>query len=110
MEVIAPQSFQIWAPASEDFEKFDDLFEAFNEWVLALFQADEEAGAHVVEMVENSADAFQLTCVYCTWHERANQLGVKEACLPNCYSDDVFLSTLCRPLDIEYMRTTTLAK
>ena len=78
--------------------------------VLALFDADQNMGAHVIELVENSSDVFQINCVYCAWYEIAKQLGVEEACLPSCYSDDVFLPQLCQSIGVRYDRTTTLAR
>jgi len=110
MEEIVPKTILEWAPTSVDFKQFDDPFAVFKDWLLAMFDANQQAGVHVIELVENNDDAFQINCVYCAWHEIAKQLGIEEACLPSCYTDDIYLPKMCQSLGIRYERTTTLAR
>jgi|APCry1669188910_1035180.scaffolds.fasta_scaffold00016_77 hypothetical protein len=38
---------------------------------------------------ENSSDCFLFEVHWCVWYELAKKTGVPEACIPNCYADDV---------------------
>jgi hypothetical protein len=42
---------------------------------------------------------------YCAWYEIASALGVKEACLASCYSDDIGMPAM----GIRFQRTQTIA-
>ncbi len=97
-------------PSADETRRFDDPFKAFKEYSLAGPEAARRAGCHDIEIVEDTADALQLDITYCVWHEIARQLGVEEACLPNCYSDDVVLPGSLEPLGIVFKRTNTLAR
>ena len=68
------------------------------------------AGCHVYELVNNTDDTFQMNCIYCAWYEIPKLLGVKEACLPSCYADDVYLPNALGEIDIKFKRTNTLAR
>jgi hypothetical protein len=110
MDEVAPIIFQSISPAPEDFRRFADPWEAWKKYFQAMAEADRAAGCHVYDVVENTDNAFQLNCIYCAWYEIPKLLGVKEACLPSCYADDVYLPDALRMIGIEFKRTNTLAK
>ena len=110
MEATTPLAFAHMMPSIEDTKSFDDPFKAFKEYNLAGPEAARRSGCHDIEIVEDTDDALQLDITYCAWHEIARQLGVEEACLPNCYSDDVLFPGYLEPLGIVFKRTNTLAR
>lgn len=110
MEAIAPQSFTSILPAPEDYERCSDSWVAWREYFLAMAEADKKAGCHAFEVVEDSDDVFQINSTYCAWCEIPKQLGVAAACLPSCYADEVYFPDALQPLDINFKRTTTLAR
>lgn len=73
----------------------------------AMAEADRAAGCHVYEVVENTDNTFQLNCICCAWYEIFRLLGVKEACLPSCYADDVYLPDALKMIGIKFIRTST---
>ncbi|UCD83369.1 MAG: L-2-amino-thiazoline-4-carboxylic acid hydrolase [Deltaproteobacteria bacterium] len=103
---VSPSIF----PTAEDFGKFDDSFEAFKEWYLALVDADQKAGAQFFEVVENTGDALQINYTYCVWFEIPKKLGVEEACLSSCNADDLFFPDYCREIGVGFKRAGIIAK
>lgn len=110
IEATVRQLFDSLFAGMEDFQQFDDPWHAYSEYMLATARADEQDGAHVFEIVENSDDAFQINCTYCAWYEIAKALGVEESCQANCYGDDVVFPEWLKPYGITYIRTNTLAR
>ena len=110
MEQIAPIAFPIILPTADEFRSCGDAWEAWKAYMAAMAEADQQAGCHVIDIVENSEDAFQMNCTYCAWYEIPKTFGLKEACLPSCYGDDVYFPEACRELGIEFKRTNTLAR
>ena len=111
MEATAPRAFAEMLPTTADMKQLDeDPFRAFKDYERAGPEAGKRAGCHEMEIVEDTDDALQLNITYCAWNEIAKQLGVQEACLPSCYSDDVILPGYLEPLGILFKRTNTLAR
>lgn len=105
MEATAFEVFNcLWA-AKEDFASFDDPWAAYRQYARAIARADNETGGHVFEMVEDTEEAIEMNVSYCAWYEIASALGVKEACLASCYSDDVGWPAM----GIGFQRTKTIA-
>jgi hypothetical protein len=107
-EKTYPKLFFYMFPTAEDLNKFDDPFNAFKEWFLAMMEANKNVGLFDYKVVENTGDAFQMDCIWCAWHETFRQLGVKEACIPVCHADDAFYPDYFQQTDIEYKRAKTL--
>jgi hypothetical protein len=107
-EKTYPRLFFYMFPTPEDLNKFDDPFNAFKEWFLAMMEANKNVGLFDYKVVENTGDAFQMDCIWCAWHETFRQLGVEEACIPVCHADDAFYLDYFQQTDIEYKRTKTL--
>ncbi len=106
---VAPIIFPSITPSPDDFKRSGDSWEAWKRYFMAMAEADKAAGCHVYEEVENTETTLQMNCIYCAWYEIPKQLGVKEACLPNCYADDVYLPDALKSIGIEFKRTTTIA-
>jgi hypothetical protein len=107
-EKTYPRLFFYMFPTPEDLNKFDDPFNAFKEWFLAMMEANKNVGLFDYKVVENTGDAFQMDCIWCAWHETFRQLGVEEACIPVCHADDAFYPDYFQQTNIEYKRTKTL--
>jgi hypothetical protein len=105
MEATAVEVFEcVWA-GREDFVGFDDPWAAFREYARATAKADNETGGHFFQVVEDTEEAIQMNVTYCAWYEIARALGVKEACLASCYSDDIGMPAM----GIRFQRTQTIA-
>lgn len=110
METIAPYSFIYASPRLEDYDSCGDRWKAFSEYMVSIADADNNAGCHFWEIVENTDRALEMNCTYCAWYEIPKQLGITEACLPACYGDDVFLPGALQLMGIKFIRNTTLAR
>jgi hypothetical protein len=110
MNEVTSITFPSISPTPEDFKRSGDPWEAWKQYFLAMAEADKNAGCHVYELFENTDNTFQMNCIYCAWFEIPKLLGVKEACLPSCYADDVYLPDALRMIGIEFKRTSTMAR
>jgi hypothetical protein len=109
IEATASPLFAALFPGESDFVELDDPWDAYKNYMMATMKADEADGCHVAEIVEDSDHAFQMDVTFCAWFETAKTLGVQEACLANCYGDDVVLPDALKPFGIQFKRTGTLA-
>jgi hypothetical protein len=110
VELTSPGMFGFMFPSPEEIKELGDPFDAFKRWFIALMEANQDASAHDYEISEDSGDAFGVDCVWCAWHAIQSELGVEEACIPICHTDDVFFPDYCRRMGVRYLRTTTLAR
>jgi hypothetical protein len=109
-KVTAPRVTPHWWPAAEEFLGFDDPFGAFRDWMLSLWEADREIGAHDYEIVEDSDKAVQVNVTYCAWYDTYRQLGLGEACQSECHASSVVLPSLCDALGIRHTKTGALSE
>lgn len=107
-EQTYPKLFSVSFPTSEDIGKFDDPFSAFKEWFSVMMDANKKAGLFDYETIEDNQDALQINCIWCVWYEIYKQVGMKEACIPVCYADDIFYPNYFRQTGISYKRSGTL--
>ncbi len=107
-EQTYPKLFFYMFPTPEELSEFDDPFNAFKKWFLAMMKANKNVGLFDYKMAENTVGAFQMDCIWCAWHETYKQLGVGKACIPVCHADDAFYPNYFRQFGIEYKRTKTL--
>jgi len=107
---VAPIAYPAMFPSAEDLKLTGDPWEAWKAYFVALAEACNRAGCNVYEVVENDDETFLMNGTYCAWYEIAKLLGVKEACLPRCYGDDLYFPGACRKIGIEFTRKTTLAR
>jgi hypothetical protein len=110
LEVMAPQVFAYVLPSREDFMKFDDPFDAFRQYILALAEADEKTGFRLGRIAENTNDAIQTDVTYCAFYEIAKQLGMEEACLNHCYAHDIGFQGSYEGSGIAFNMTSTLVE
>lgn len=110
MERIACPMNEALGPSSSQFQRMEDPFGAFRDYLLAFFQAEQTAGLHEYRIRENSDDAIAIDVTYCAFCEIPKQLGIIEACEPGCYSDEVFFPEHLEPLGLRFVRTQTLAR
>jgi len=97
-------------PKPEEFSAMENPFDAFKQYYMAIVAADEEAGLHDFEVIEDGEDAFQVNLTYCAFCEIPKKLGIIEACQPSCYGDDVFFPEYCEKLGMRFIRKGTLAR
>lgn len=111
-KIAIPMNKAVLPPASEiqKFKGEQGEFQAFKKYVMALWKADQQAGLHHFELVEDSEDALAVNVTYCAYCQIPKELGIMEACLPACYSDDVFFPRFLEQLGVRFVRTRTLAR
>lgn len=97
-------------PDPEKFNQFEDPFGAFKDYALKLMDADQKLGVHLYKLTENSDQALQMDVHSCAWYDVRKLLGIPEAALPSCYGDDVFFPAVVKDIDLQYLRTKTLAR
>ncbi|MBN1573207.1 MAG: L-2-amino-thiazoline-4-carboxylic acid hydrolase [Deltaproteobacteria bacterium] len=108
-ERIGGDTLEYVMPAPDDFLEFKNPFHAFRDYLTSVAEGDNREGCHRVEIVENTGDNFQMNITYCVWYDIYRRLGVPEACLVSCYSDEVLLPNYLKPLGARFVRTGTIA-
>jgi hypothetical protein len=100
-------------PSVEEFKACGDAFKSFKEYWKAANAANERAGLHEVEIVEDTEDTDDvLVCnyKYCVWREVANEFGDTYLCYPSsCYGDEAWLPRFAHEGGWEFKRSGTLA-
>jgi len=110
MDQVAVPMNEALLPSRSEFERLDDLFGAFRQYMLAFLKAEKKAGLHEYRIVEDSDDAIDICMTYCAFCEIPRHLGIMEACESGCYSDEVFFPRFLEPLGLRFVRTKTLAR
>ncbi len=96
-------------PLIKDFKACGDAFEAFKDYARAMMVADQRAGLHEVEVIEDSPSIFAYDVKYCIWNEVAKEFGVSQLCYAGrCYGDEVFFNTVLPKVGAVYKRAGTL--
>ena len=96
-------------PSGSDLKIEGDRFAFLKDWVIVLFEANRRDGLHEFEIIENNSNLLKINYTYCAFYEIPKRLGIGEAALPNCYSDDVFLPMVCSEIGVKYSRKGTVA-
>ena len=78
--MAAPMLAPYWWPTAEEFLSFPDPFAALRAWMLSLWEADREIGAHEFDLAEDTDDAVQINVTYCGWYDTYKALRMGEAC------------------------------
>ena len=110
MEATAVEAFLKSALKIEEIECFGDSMEFFRKYMSALPEASTKAGCHDMIISENTINCFQLDVHWCVYYELAKKMNVPEACIPNCYVDDLAYPDYFKTFGIKYSRKETLAK
>lgn len=109
MDVTARELLLLCLPEPELLRASGDPLSAFAAYSRGVPAVSAAAGCHEVVIAEDSPDAFEMQMTWCVWLELARALGVPDACLPNCYSDQLVFPDYMASLGIDYTRTQTLA-
>ena len=110
MDKVGMKIQQLYNPPIEAFENETDPFKAYSAFIIEEFKAEKEAGLHDYEIIEQTDDTLQINVTYCAFCKIPEMCGMKEACEPGCYSDEVFFPDYLRPLGIAFERTQMLAR
>ena len=110
MEATAVEAFSKSSPEPEVIENYGDSLEFFRTYFAPLPQVCSKAGCLDMVCSENSKNCFQLDIHWCVWLELARKMGVPEACIPNCYADDLAYPDYFKSYGIKYSQKGTLAK
>ncbi|MFZ5478364.1 MAG: L-2-amino-thiazoline-4-carboxylic acid hydrolase [Myxococcota bacterium] len=95
-------------PPADDVRAAGEPFEVLRAYFQPAPEAGRRAGCTTCT-VTDEPDAWQMDVTWCVWVELAKAMGVPEACIPNCYADDLVFPEYFRALGITYRRTGTLA-
>jgi L-2-amino-thiazoline-4-carboxylic acid hydrolase len=109
MDVTAREALLLCLPEPELLRETGDPLAAFAAYSRGVPAVSSAAGCHEVVIAEDTDDAFEMRMTWCVWLELARALDVPDACLPNCYSDQLVFPDFMSALGIDYTRTQTLA-
>ncbi len=109
MEATAAEAMLNSLPDEEDIRKVGGPFEVFRQIFSLLPKTTKEAGDLEITISENSDKAFQFDVHWCIWLELAKKMGVPEACIPNCYADEIAYPDYFKPMGVKYCRKGSLA-
>jgi len=110
MDATACEAFSLYALTIEEVKPFGDPMEFFRKYFSAFSEASIKAGCHDIVISENTRDCIQYDIKWCVWYELAKKMNVPEACIPNCYADDLYYPDYFKKFDIKYSRKGTLAR
>jgi len=96
-------------PEVDAVRSLGDPMEVFRDYLRVFPDAAHRGGCHGMTIAEDQANAFQFNVEWCVWLELAKALGEPDACIPNCYADDLVFPDYFESLGIQYKRTKTLA-
>lgn len=109
MDATAREALLLCLPEPEKVSEFSDAIAVWRDYLAPVPEAARAAGCHAVALVYDGDDAVQMNITWCVWLELARALGVPEACIPNCYSDELVFPDYFAALGVRYRRTGTLA-
>jgi hypothetical protein len=110
MDGTAAEALLLSSPEIEDIKKAGEPFDVCRSYFSAGLEAARNAGCHQMTITENTEHVFQFDIHWCVWLELAKKMNVPEACIPNCYADDLAYPEYFKSLGINYNRSGTLAK
>ena len=97
-------------PEKDDIIKFGDPIAFFSKYLAVFPAASKKAGCHEITISEDSVNCVQFDINWCVWFELAKRMDIPEACIPNCYADDLVYPAYFKSLGIKYSRKGTLAQ
>ena len=110
MDATATEALLLSLPEIDDVKKFGDSIEFFRKYMSVFPEVSKKAGCHEITITEDSTNNIQLDINWCVWFELAKKMDVPEACLANCYADDLAYPDYFKALGIKYSRKGTLAQ
>ncbi|MFZ4455780.1 MAG: L-2-amino-thiazoline-4-carboxylic acid hydrolase [Bacteroidales bacterium] len=109
MEATVVEAFSKSTPEQEAIDEYGNNFEFFRNYFAPLPESCRKAGCLDMHLTKNNKDVFQLDIRWCIWLELATKMVVPEACIPNCYADDLAYPLYFEKYGIKYSRQGTLA-
>ncbi len=97
-------------PSAEDFYACGDAFIAFKAYILEMFRIGKKAGVHDYVILENTDNCLEFDITYCAIYEYMKQIGPKEACISNCYGDEVLFPKICPTIGAAFSRKCNMAE
>ncbi len=110
MDKTAAEALLQSSPTVEEIKEYGDPIAFFRAYLAVAPQAATKAGCHDMVISESNENAIQFDIHWCVWHELAKRMGVPNACIPNCYADDLAYPEYFKAMGIHYSRKGTLAK
>ena len=110
MDETAREALLLCLPEPDAVRRLGQPFAVLREFFRAGTSACARGGCLQADFVETAEGEFGVDVRWCVWLELARLMGVPEACLPNCYSDQLVFPEYFGALGIEYRRTETLAQ
>ena len=110
MDVTAVEALLLSLPEIDEVKKFGDSLEFFRKYMVSGMIAANKAGCHEITTTEDSTANIRFNINWCVWFELAKKMDVPEACLANCYADDLVYPHYFKALGIKYSREGTLAQ
>lgn len=110
MAQSAREPMRYCLPEPEGVRAAGEPMEVFRDYLRPSPEAAHEAGCNTITIAEDREGAFEFRVSWCIWLELAQRMGTPEACLPNCYSDDMVFPEYFDELGIRYSRSGTLAQ
>lgn len=96
-------------PSPKEFASCGDAFLAFKEYILEMFRASKKAGIHDYRVRADTEDCLEFDITYCAIYEYMKKIAPKEACMANCYGDDILFPKLCPKLGASFKREGNMA-
>jgi hypothetical protein len=110
MDATAKEPMLYGFPTAEDLKDCRTVLPQFSQSTQSSIEASNRAGCLKVEMLKSTADEFSFGVTWCIWLELATRAGVPEACIPNCYADEIAFPEYFKQFGITYSRPPTLAE
>jgi hypothetical protein len=110
MDKSAREPMLYCLPEPDAVREVGEPMEVFRDYLRPSQDAASEAGCNEIQIAEDRPGVFEFHVTWCIWLELAERMGIPEACLPNCYSDDVIFPEYFEQLGITYSRSGTLAR
>lgn len=108
MDASAREPMLHCLPDPDEVRALGDPWEVFRLYLDPVAEATAKAGCQEIErVVTPQAAGFDVK--WCVWLELARRMGVPDAALPNCHSDEIAFPAYFQALGITYRRTGTLA-
>lgn len=96
-------------PKPEEFAACKDGFTAFKEYIMEMFRVSEKAGIHEYVIHEDTEDCLEFDITYCAIYEYMRKIAPNEACIANCYGDDILFPQLCPQVGACFKREGNMA-
>jgi len=110
MDKVGMKIQKLYNPPQEQIKQLEHPFDDYINFLIAEFKAEKRVGLHDFEIIEQSKDVVKINVTNCAFCKIPEMCGIKEACEPGCYSDEVFFPNYLRPLGIQFERTGTIAR